>query len=98
MRALVRRAAAGDWQALEELARLEREVPTAVVVAGHLMHTGERMDDGQGYSYTVLGDVLGITRQAARQRLGRRPAASWYGTPGPGVEGATLPGPGAPSV
>lgn len=81
MRALVRRAAEGDTEALEELARLERELPQAITVAGKLMASGERMPKGQSYSYTELGDVLGITRQAARQRFCKPPSsasASYY--------------------
>lgn len=69
VRALVRRAAEGDTEALEELARLERELPKAITVAGQLMASGERMANNQSYSYTELGNTLGITRQAARQRF-----------------------------
>lgn len=81
MRALVRRAAEGDTEALEELARLERELPGAITVAGWLMATGERMPGDQHYSFTELGDVLGISRQAARQRFSKAisaPAGNYY--------------------
>lgn len=80
VRALVRRAAAGDTEALEQLAELERDLPVAITTAGKLMASGERMVKGQGYSYTELGDVLGISRQAARQRFSRpaSPAAAYY--------------------
>lgn len=70
IRALVRRAAEGDTEALEQLANIERELPQAVTVAGWLMATGERMP-GDGYSFTELGDVLDISRQAARQRFSK---------------------------
>lgn len=76
VRALVRRAAEGDTEALEELARLEGELPAAITVAGKLMASGERMALDQSYSYTELGDVLGISRQAARQRFSRPPSAA----------------------
>lgn len=81
LRALVRRAAVGDLEALEELARIEAEIAPAVTVAGHLMATGERMAAAQSYSYTELGDALAITRQAARQRFMKVPssdAAAYY--------------------
>lgn len=63
VRALVVRAGEGDTEALEQLAELEgftRDATTAAVVVAH---------DTAGYSFTELGRVLGITRQAARQRV-----------------------------
>jgi N-acetylglutamate synthase-like GNAT family acetyltransferase len=65
-RALVRRATEGDTEALEQLAMLERELPTATSVALATMNQGEH-----GYSYTELARVVGTTRQAARQRAVR---------------------------
>src|SRR5687768_9127243 len=108
VRALVRRAGEGDWEALEELARLEDLMPTAMSVAGHLAwrgdwegpgtcqasqdhdprdrreHNGHRAPDSRGYSFTQLGNVLGVSRQAARQRFGVLPdteAARWLCAP-----------------
>jgi hypothetical protein len=62
-RALVRRAGDGDLEAVEVLASLSRSCAAA---------TKEAADAAwkSGYSYTQLGDALGITRQAARQRFG----------------------------
>lgn len=68
VRALLRRAEAGDWEALEQLAMLELFTARAVGEALHRMHDGE----GVNYSWAELGGVLGITRQSAQQR-----AAAW---------------------
>lgn len=61
MRALVVRAAAGDTEALEWLARLEREAAALTTEAGRAAHVH--------YTYTELAACLGVTRQAARQRF-----------------------------
>jgi hypothetical protein len=68
VRALVRRAAEGDTEALEQLAQLEAELPTAVTCALAMMQAGTR---GPAYSFTELATVLGTSRQATRQRAGR---------------------------
>lgn len=66
LKALVRRAEAGDLEALEELQRLRTEADAALVRAAKLTH------DGPGrYSWTEIAYCLGITRQAARQRFER---------------------------
>lgn len=62
LRALVTRSAEGDTEAIEQLARVERVAPVATALGGRLAH------DRAGYSFTELGNVLGISRQAARQR------------------------------
>jgi len=62
LRGLVTRAAEGDTEAVEQLARVEQLAAVATPLAGRLAH------DAAGYSYTELGKVLGISRQAARQR------------------------------
>ena len=62
MRALVTRAAHGDTEAIEQLARVEQLAGPAVALSGRLAH------DHAGYSYTELGAVLGVSRQAARKR------------------------------
>lgn len=68
VRALVRRAAEGDTEALEALADLEALVPAAVTEAGRSLHRF-------GYSYGELCQVTGTSRQAARQRFGADPDA-----------------------
>jgi hypothetical protein len=63
IRALVRRAGAGDTEALRELVETQRMIGEAIVDAGAAAYaTGH-------YSYTDLAQELGITRQAARQRF-----------------------------
>lgn len=81
VRALVRRAAEGDSEALEELLKLAELVPAAIHDAGVAMHRF-------GYTYTELGDIAGISRQAARERFtDRLPVADepvrfpWEDTP-----------------
>jgi len=64
-RALAARAAEGDDTALEQLVEVGRAVDVALGDAARAMH-------GFGYSWTEIGDRLGITRQAARQRFGTR--------------------------
>lgn len=68
IRALVRRAGAGDGEALEELLKLDALLPAAIREAGTAMHAF-------GYTYTELGDIAGISRQAARERFGTTPDA-----------------------
>lgn len=62
LRGLVTRAAEGDTEAVEQLARVEQLAGVATTLGGRLAH------DAGGYSYTELGAVLGVSRQAARQR------------------------------
>lgn len=62
-RALVKRAEDGDLEAVEALANLALLASTAANSAGAAAWRN-------GYSYTQIGDALGITRQAARQRFG----------------------------
>lgn len=61
LRGLVTRAAEGDTEAIEQLARVERLAPVATALGGRMAHQW-------GYSFTELGEVLGISRQGARQR------------------------------
>lgn len=63
MRALVKRAAEGDTEALEGLVGLQAVLQEAITDAGRVLH------DDAGYSYTDLARVLGISRQGARQRF-----------------------------
>jgi len=64
---LVRRAGAGDLDALGELAALVDHVEYALALAAHNAHVGPA-----AYSWTEIARELGITRQAARQRFGGR--------------------------
>ena len=66
LRALVKRAGAGDTEALRELADMTGFLSEAITDAGRAAYaTGF-------YSYGELAGELGITRQAARQRFARR--------------------------
>lgn len=69
VRALVRRAGEGDSEALEELLKLAELLPAAIRDAGVAMHRF-------GYTYTELGDVAGISRQAARERFSDTPSSA----------------------
>ena len=62
-RALVKRAAEGDLEAVQVLAALSGDLQAATNNAAAAAHDF-------GYSYTELGNALGISRQAARQRFG----------------------------
>jgi hypothetical protein len=65
LRAYRRRVAAGDIDQLAEMAAMAREVEDMIYdsVAGLI---------DRGYSYTDVAVRLGITRQAAWQRFGRK--------------------------
>lgn len=63
LNALIRRAAAGDWEALEALAAVEDLAPVAMTAG--LTVARER------YSLAELGDVVGVTRSAVAQRTAR---------------------------
>jgi hypothetical protein len=62
-RALAARAAEGDTEGLEQLVEVRQLVDEAIVEAARGLNRF-------GYSWTHVGDVLGISRQAARQRFG----------------------------
>ena len=65
LHAYSRRVADGDIDALSLMTRLADEMDDAIAQAVKGPRT-------QGYSWTDIGDRLGITRQAARQRwIGR---------------------------
>lgn len=66
VRALVKRAEEGDTEAIEQLVETQHEVTQAITAAGQALHSVG------GYSYTELAQVLGTTRQAARQRFAIR--------------------------
>lgn len=61
-RSLVRRAEEGDPEALEELVKLQAVIADAIPAAARGLHA-------RGHSWTWVAGVLGITRQAARQRF-----------------------------
>lgn len=71
IRALAERAGDGDTEALEQLAALERLVPTATQLAGYELHEW-------GYSHAELANVLGISRQAAVKRFGAVPLSAEF--------------------
>ena len=64
LRAMARRAVEGDLEALAELRQLQTQLSEAIQLGGQLAH------DEAGLSFTEIGDALGISRQAARQRFG----------------------------
>lgn len=69
VRALVARAEEGDTEAIEQLVETQHATTQAITAAGRALH------ETAGYSYTELGQVLGTTRQAARQRFGTAAAS-----------------------
>lgn len=71
-RALARRAEEGDTEALEGLAELALIVEGATATAMANLH-------GQGFSWQQIGEVLGVSKQAAQQRH-RRIVARGGGT------------------
>ena len=64
LRAMARRVAAADPEALAMLCSLRADLEVAENVAMVGLHA-------EGYSYTEMARPLGITRQAARQRVER---------------------------
>lgn len=62
IRALVSRAEEGDTEALEELAHLDAFLERATFDAARGLYRG-------GYTWAAIGDLLGVTRQAASQRF-----------------------------
>jgi hypothetical protein len=74
MRALVRRAGEGDWEAIEQLQRIAGMAPYGLRMGVRLAH------DDAGYSWAQLGAVLNTSRQNAQQ-LG---APAIEATPGAG--------------
>jgi hypothetical protein len=69
LRAMVRRAELGDIEAVRQLHLLERDVADAVAEAARGAHDGPAR-----YTWSEIGAELEVSRQAARQRFGRRSA------------------------
>lgn len=64
VRAYGRRVADGDLYALADLVKLRDLVDQAIVDGARAAH-----DSPHHFSWTEIADVLGVTRQAARQRF-----------------------------
>lgn len=67
-RSMVRRAAAGDLHALTALRQMREYVDQATTAAAQELHDPIGWEGG--YSWTVIAQELGISRQAARQQFG----------------------------
>ena len=67
LRALGRRVADCDLEMLPALAECELLADELLGIAARQLH------DSHDYSWTDIGRVLGMSRQAARQRFGRQP-------------------------
>jgi len=63
-----RRVAAGNAEDLAELVALRAELDDAITAGARALHDGH--DDVPGLSWTEIAAVLGVSRQAARQRFG----------------------------
>jgi len=63
LRAYSRRVAAGDVETLRDLIALSSEIDQAVTDAVAGLRT-------RGYSWSEIGDRLGVSKQAAQQRWG----------------------------
>lgn len=70
MRALVRRAAAGDEYAVTALAAIANDAPTALA-NGVRAWRGWQPAHGHSPSWTDVARLMGMSRQAAQQRWGR---------------------------
>lgn len=69
VKAMGRRAGEGDLECLVELRQLKADIDQAIAAGARAAHDGPA-----AFSWTDIGDAVGITRQAARQL---------YGGPGP---------------
>lgn len=67
LRAAARRVGDRDIEGLTELVMLRGEIDAAIDAAVVQL----RSVDGGAYSYTDIGRVLGVTRQAAQQRFSK---------------------------
>ncbi|MFT4287429.1 hypothetical protein [Nocardioides sp.] len=72
-RAMVKRAAEGDLEALVALRAMQSAIDAATIDAARALHGHASTEyGGSAYSWTGIGRVLGISRQAARQAFGRQ--------------------------
>ncbi|MDT8915775.1 hypothetical protein [Amycolatopsis sp. PS_44_ISF1] len=69
MRAYGRRVANLDIEGLKGLVELRDELDALIVDSARKLQDQPK---GQGYSWGDIGRVLGISRQAAQQRFGKR--------------------------
>lgn len=65
IRAMSRRAIGGELEALGELRKLRWEIDAAIAEGAQGAY------EAFGFSWTEIGNELGISRQAARQMYGR---------------------------
>lgn len=91
LRALARRAGAGDVEALQELVALQDALRDAITDAGRGLHAA-------GFSYTYIAAETGVTRQAARKRYGKSTTLEIDDCPtcGRGVDAIEAPETGPP--
>lgn len=68
-RFMVKRAAAGDINALVALRQMREDIAEATKLAAQELHSPTEWSGG--YSWTVIAQELGISRQAARQQFSR---------------------------
>jgi len=68
IRAHRRRVATGNAEDLADLVKLRAELDEAIADAARDLHAGT--DNHPGLSWTDIAGVLGVSRQAARQRFG----------------------------
>lgn len=66
-RSMVRRAATGDIEALRALRKMRQDIDDATKAAAQELHSPTEWQGG--YSWTVIAQELGISRQAARQQF-----------------------------
>lgn len=69
VRGMGKRGANGDYTDLTEMAKVQQMMTEAMQTAV------DGMREQQGYSWADIGEGLGITRQAAQQRFGRKATA-----------------------
>lgn len=68
IRAHRRRVATGNAEDLADLVQLRAELDAAITEGARALHAGT--EDHPGLSWTEIAAVLGVSRQAARQRFG----------------------------